>query len=334
MYKHFPRTILSIIFLTITVISISCININVPQTPTENKTTQGDQAAPPAAAELPNIESFTASPVSVLEGRSSTLSWSVKNATAIMITPGIGNVSATGSQIVTPASATTYTMVASNAAGMSSNSVVINIMMVRRVQPDIVAGLPNIESFTASPVSVLEGKSSTLSWSVKNATAIMITPGIGNVSAAGSQVVTPAAGTTYTMVASNAAGMSSKTVVVNIMILRKLQPIVETKYPDLTIGGIKAVGQQGSPWYIYYTVVNSGTESSAPCKVILLQDGAIMETILIDSISPGDGIDHKCMTKLTPAIELHSYEVRVDSDNTVVESNEKNNSRIVQLQFN
>ena len=243
MYKYIPRTILLIICLTALLASmLSCVNINMAQTPAENKTTQGDQAAPPAAAELPNIESFTASSASVLEGKSSTLSWSVKNATAIMITPGIGNVSATGSQVVTPASATTYTMVASNAAGMSSNSVVVNIM-----------------------------------------------------------------------------------------ILRKLQPI--TKKPDLTIGGIKAVGQQGSPWYIYYTVVNSGTEYSTPCKVTLLQDGAIMETVLIDSIAPGDGIDHKCMNKLTPSIEPHAYEVRVDSDNSVVESDEQNNSRTVQLDF-
>ncbi len=140
MYKYITRTILSIICLSVLVIStMSCINISTPQAPAENKTPQGDPAVPPATVELPTIDSFSASPASVLEGKSSTLSWSVKNANAIVITPGIGNVSATGNQSVKPATATTYNLVASNAAGMQSKAVVINILTFRRqIGSDIV----------------------------------------------------------------------------------------------------------------------------------------------------------------------------------------------------
>jgi hypothetical protein len=140
MYKYIARTILSILCLTVLFIStMSCINVNMPKGPSDSENTPGDQAAPPVAVELPSIDSFSASPASVLEGKSSTLSWSVKNANAITITPGIGDVSANGSKTVTPSTATTYTLVASNAAGLQSKAVVINILTFRRqIGSDIV----------------------------------------------------------------------------------------------------------------------------------------------------------------------------------------------------
>jgi len=223
MYKYIARTILSVLCLAALFISsMSCININMPKAPAGSENTQGDPAVPPAIVELPTIESFVASPASLTVGFSSTLSWSVKNATAITITPGIGDVSAAGNKTVTPSAATTYTLVASNAAGMQSRAVVINILMFeKQTDPVPIAELPTIDSFSASPASVLEGKSSTLSWSVKNANAITITPGIGDVSANGSKTVTPSTAITYTLVASNAAGMQSKAVVINILTFRR-----------------------------------------------------------------------------------------------------------------
>lgn len=133
----YRNSLATICFAGVLLFTVSCININMPQAPAENKTSKGDVAVPPAATvELPAIESFSASPASVLEGKSSTLSWSVNNANAVTITPNIGNVSATGSKTVTPSAATTYTLVASNAAGMQSKTVVINILTVRRLQTD------------------------------------------------------------------------------------------------------------------------------------------------------------------------------------------------------
>jgi hypothetical protein len=140
MYKYIPRAMLSILCLAVLAIaSMSCININMPQSPAENKTSQGDQAVPPASTALPAIVSFGASPETVLEGKSSTLSWSVQNATAITIIPDIGPVAATGSKTVKPPAATTYTLIASNAAGMNSKAVVVNILTVRRmIGPDLI----------------------------------------------------------------------------------------------------------------------------------------------------------------------------------------------------
>ena len=59
--------------------------------------------------------------------------------------------------------------------------------------------------------------SATLSWQVENFTTISLAPGVGAVeSGAGSVVVSPAATTTYTLTASNAAGITTATVVVGV----------------------------------------------------------------------------------------------------------------------
>ena len=85
-------------------------------------------------AGLPVINHFTATPPSLLIG-SSTLSWDVSNATAISITPGVGNVGSTGSSSVTPASTTIYTITASNPAGAVYHTVQITKIVIGIKKP-------------------------------------------------------------------------------------------------------------------------------------------------------------------------------------------------------
>jgi hypothetical protein len=74
--------------------------------------------------------------------------------------------------------------------------------------PAIITPAPVIQSFTGSPSSITVGDSSTLSWSVTNATSVSISPGVGTVS--GSSVsVKPAGSTTYTLTASGAGGSTN-----------------------------------------------------------------------------------------------------------------------------
>jgi len=76
--------------------------------------------------QLPVINSFTASPLSISLGGSSTLSWDVTNATSVSITD-LGSVSAAGSQSVSPTTTTTYTLTATNATGSASRSVTVTV---------------------------------------------------------------------------------------------------------------------------------------------------------------------------------------------------------------
>src|SRR5438552_13335716 len=67
---------------------------------------------PPAAP----TASLTANPNTIDKGQSTTLSWQTTNATDVSI-DGIGAVQASGSQAVTPADSTTYTLTAKGAGG-------------------------------------------------------------------------------------------------------------------------------------------------------------------------------------------------------------------------
>jgi hypothetical protein len=164
------------------------------------------------AANLPLINSFTASSASINVGGSSTLNWSTTGATGVAITPGtFTSASASGSSTVSPTATATYTLTASNAAGSVKATVTVVVQA---------ANLPLINSFTASSASINVGGSSTLNWATTGATGVAITPGtFTSASASGSTTVSPTATATYTLTASNAAGSVKATVTVTVQAL-------------------------------------------------------------------------------------------------------------------
>jgi hypothetical protein len=166
-------------------------------------------SAQPPAPSAPSIGSFAASPSSITAGQSSTLSWSVSNATSVTIDQGIGGVTGT-SKVVTPATTTTYTLTAGNASGTVAASATVTVTAPPVILP------PAITSFTASPSTITAGQSATLSWIVANATSISINQGVGTCTGS-SRSITPGATTTYTLTAANSGGTvtANATVTVN-----------------------------------------------------------------------------------------------------------------------
>jgi hypothetical protein len=145
-------------------------------------------------APKPFIVSFTVNPLAIVLGSTVTLNWSVLNATSVTIDQGIGPVSATGTLTITPTNTTTWTLTASNAAGIVTYAVTASVN-----------SSPIINYFTI-PANVFQsypGDPVTLSWSVTNATTQQITPGVGSVPATGTVVVNPMVTTTYILAASN-----------------------------------------------------------------------------------------------------------------------------------
>src|SRR5881394_4404186 len=71
---------------------------------------------PPPPAPAAPTASLTANPNTVEKGQSTTLTWQTSNATDASI-DGIGAVQPNGSQTVTPADSTTYTLTAKGAGG-------------------------------------------------------------------------------------------------------------------------------------------------------------------------------------------------------------------------
>jgi hypothetical protein len=78
-------------------------------------------------AAAPAITSFTATPATITAGQSATLSWATANAAGASIDQGIGAVAASGSATVSPASTTTYTLTATNAAGTATRTVTLPV---------------------------------------------------------------------------------------------------------------------------------------------------------------------------------------------------------------
>ena len=102
-------------------------------------------------ADPPTISSFTANPVSVTEGDSSTLSWVVTGATTVSINQGIGAVALSGSVLVSPTATTTYTLTATNSAGTITATVTVTVgadmgEAIQVVIEDILPNIPEIKS--------------------------------------------------------------------------------------------------------------------------------------------------------------------------------------------
>lgn len=152
------------------------------------------------------IISFRAAPASIQAGEPSNLVWETENAETVSIA-GIGNVNPTGTASVSPAETTTYTLTATNRNGSVSATATVTVTA---------PAAPRILSFTASPVEIGEGESSTLRWEVQGATEVNITD-IGDTTLRGSASVTPAATKTYILSARNSGGEATASVTITVI---------------------------------------------------------------------------------------------------------------------
>ena len=156
------------------------------------------------------VVSCYASPSNIILGESATLFYTTTNANSVTVNPGNLTEGANGSVVVTPTASTTYTILASgpnNATASTSCSAAVTVTNGQ---------LPRIIQFSSSPQNISAGQNSTLLWVVENATSVTINNGIGSVSLGGTQAVSPAATTTYTLTATNAAGNVTSQTTVNV----------------------------------------------------------------------------------------------------------------------
>jgi hypothetical protein len=160
-------------------------------------------------ARPPIILSFMANPSAVFAPNSSTLTWNVQRATALFIN-GL-DVTGASNLVVFPTTNTTYTLLASNAAGVGTQAVAV------QVNPS-----PVINSFSASRTFIGAGEGISLNWNVSYGQSFFITPSVGDVAmrtinGIGSTNVHPVTSTTYTLTAGNAFGVSTASVPIHIV---------------------------------------------------------------------------------------------------------------------
>ena len=159
---------------------------------------------------LPAINSFTANPTTISEGGYSELSWSVSNATALIIDQGIGSISAAGNSTVTPTVTTTYTLTAVNASGSVTKSATVTVSSSGVTSPPASPAPPSgplpVVQINVNPGVISPAGTATLSWNVVNASNVVISNGIGPVNQSGSRTVSPNNTTVYVITATNAVG--------------------------------------------------------------------------------------------------------------------------------
>ncbi|MBV8819867.1 MAG: hypothetical protein JO022_16005 [Acidobacteriaceae bacterium] len=156
----------------------------------------------------PQLTVCTAVPMTINQGESATLYYQTTNATSVSISPTVGSVSPNGSTVVTPSSNTTYTITANNSLGTATCTVSV------QVTPGTA---PRIVKFSASPLTISQGATSTLLWAVDNANSVTIDQGVGTVdNRTGTSNVTPQQTTTYTLTATNQFGSSTATATVTV----------------------------------------------------------------------------------------------------------------------
>ena len=170
-----------------------------------------DAAVGPLEIVTPVVGSFAANPSTIVEGGTSSLSWTVTDADSVVIDNGIGAVNPSGGTYqVSPATDTVYTLTASHSSGGQA---------IATVSVDVTPLLaaPTVEYFTASPQAIERGEQSLLSWSTTGADTAYIDNGVGYVNASsGYFSVYPDQNTTYTLVAINQAGSTSVSVTVSV----------------------------------------------------------------------------------------------------------------------
>jgi serine/threonine-protein kinase len=158
---------------------------------------------PPAS-----IGEFIAAAGSIQPGQATELRWQTQNASDVSIDHGVGSVSASGSQRVTPAATTTYVLTARGNGAPAQSSVTISVVALPK---------PSIALFTAGSDRLESGQETKLSWATQNANEVAIDQGIGNVEASGSRAVRPARSTTYVLTAKGPGGSVSESVQVAVV---------------------------------------------------------------------------------------------------------------------
>lgn len=177
--------------------------------------------------------------------------------------------------------------------------------------PDVHAGPlsreVSIASFSADPSTIAEGSSSTLSWSVHNATSLTLN---GETVSGDSKTVTPSSTTDYTLTAQGDNGPVSETVTVTVspseLTTITLSPEQASIYQDETVDFSAAtLDQSGNPFdaSLSWSVSGGGSlSSSSGTSVTFTSDGTVGEfTVTVQS----EGVEASATVTVTDPDALH-----------------------------
>ena len=174
---------------------------------------------------LPSV-TLAASPATILNGQSSTLTWTSSNATNVSLS-GVGGVALNGNRVVSPSVTTSYTVTATGTNGTTTATATVTVSQVTPIPT---------ATLVASSAAITNGQSSTLSWTSGNATNVTLS-GFGLVALNGSQNVAPTNTTAYTLTATGAGGTTTASATVTVSQTTPLPTVTLTALPASITGG-------------------------------------------------------------------------------------------------
>ena len=222
----------------------------------------GGASSAPTATPNPVIVSIGASPTALTVGQSTTLTWSSSNATGCQASGAwSGTVALSGTQLVTPPAAGTFTYTLTCNGVASSASVVV---------ANAPTPIPTV-SLSLAPASVPVGQPSTLTWSTTNATSCVASGAwAGNQGTSGSIAVTQAvAGTyTYSLTCTGAGGSASGSVALGVTDLASNVALVVIDSGPAGVNGIINVP------FVSVTLCRPGTSTCQTIDHVLVDTGS------------------------------------------------------------
>lgn len=173
-------------------VKVPCKNEPLPPTPTASLNVDDD---------------------SIVSGESTLLTWSSTDATTCTASGGwTGTKNTVGSESVSPAVSTTYTLACSGSGGTATSSVSVTVTQPPPPPPP----LPTV-LLTVDDDSIVSGESALLSWSSTNASSCLASEGwSGTTGTSGTQSVSPTTTTTYTLACSGLGGQATSSVTVSV----------------------------------------------------------------------------------------------------------------------
>jgi len=154
--------------------------------------------------------SISASPATIDEGQSSTISWSSTDASSCTASGAwTGNKASSGSEPVSPTTTSTYTITCDGDGGSVTQSTTVTVNAAATPAP--------VTSISATATTIDQGQSTTLNWSASDANSCNASGGwSGTKSVSGSELVTPAATTTYTLACDGDGGSDASSITITV----------------------------------------------------------------------------------------------------------------------